>query len=308
MECAINVENVSFSYDGRKNAVSDASFYAPKEGITALIGPNGSGKSTLLKLILGIYESQSGKIKSTPDPRKERDAISYSPEVYALFPHSNVMEYLMLAGQLRGMRMGESRTAAANMLKSVNLEHLKKCNTHTLSKGNRQKIQLIACLVSRPKLAVFDEPWSGLDPENQEQMATLIIDAANAGSTILLTGHHMGMIERTCHRIVAMRNGSVVISGTTDELLKRLLPTKKLFMSFSKPVHHRPQNFGGFRSEWDTLSLTANVEVPSGADMSPLITAASACGEIVDISTEIGTLHDAYIALYKDIFQDNEDA
>lgn len=305
---AITVVGVSHSYDGRGKAVDDASFSVPQGGITALIGPNGSGKSTMMKMILGLFELQSGVITTNPNVLVHRNSVSYSPEVFSMFPHATVTYYLMLAGQLRGLGIRASRMAAGEILEKVGLTALGKLRIFSLSKGNRQKIQLLACFVSRPKLAFFDEPWSGLDPENQEEMAKLITESAAGATTVLLTGHHLGMIERTCSSIIAMKLGKIVAHGTADELLRRMLPNKQLAVSFAHAITAPPATLGGFEVKWDTLACNAMVQIPAGADMSPLISAAGACGRILDINTRAGTLHDAYLTLYRDVLTNDEDA
>ena len=115
MPNAIQIDKLYFSYNTIQ-VIHAASFTVPKQGITALIGPNGSGKSTILKLILGLYVPQAGNIIADPDPKSDRNLISYSPEVYSLFKHATVIEYLMLSAQLRGMKIRESKLAGKAFL------------------------------------------------------------------------------------------------------------------------------------------------------------------------------------------------
>jgi len=298
MEQAIQVQNLSFSYSTRK-VLHDTSFTIPKHGITSLIGPNGSGKSTILKILLGLYTQQAGTVIISPNPKTERNSIAYSPEVYALFKDSTVLEYLMLAGQLRGMKITESKNASKDFLHKIGLGKIKHTPVYSLSKGNSQKIQLVACLISQPKLAILDEPWSGLDPENQEKTTQLLVEASNAGATVLLTGHHMGMIERASKHIIAIQDGRVIASGTPEELLRKILPDKNLTLTYSTGTC-RPQQFKDIPVVWDQQGLNAKLIIRTGMDIGIIISEARKYGNIVDINTSVGTLHDAYMSMYGD--------
>jgi ABC-2 type transport system ATP-binding protein len=208
-------------------AVGDISLDIPRGGVFALLGPNGAGKTTLLRMILGLILPDAGTISwhdgiaagrhggpGSPDRR----SIGYLPEDRGLYPDVEVLRTLVYFGTLRGMSREAARSAAVEWLERLQLADRAGEPLKSLSKGNQQKVQFISAVLHRPQLSVLDEPFSGLDPLNQDLFLGLIRDLGSEGRTVLLSAHQLQLVERVADALVVINRGQVVLQGTVDEV------------------------------------------------------------------------------------------
>lgn len=186
--------------------------------VHGFLGPNGAGKSTTIRILLGILRKTSGNVQVLGgDPW--RDAVSlhkrlaYVPGDVNLWPNLSGGEAIDLFGSLRG---GLDKKRRAELLHRFDLDPTKKCRTY--SKGNRQKVALIAALASDVELYILDEPTSGLDPIMEATFQECIRELKNQGKTILLSSHILAEAEALCDRLTIIREGKAVESGTLSEL------------------------------------------------------------------------------------------
>jgi len=199
-------------------AVDGVSLDIQSGEIFALLGPNGAGKTTLLRMILGLMLPDEGTIRFG-DARSIRPAeVGYLPEDRGLYQDVPVLRTLAYFGRLRGMPGAEAVTAAQRWLERLELIDRRNEPLKSLSKGNQQKVQFISSVLHAPRLAILDEPFSGLDPVNQDLFLTLFRELRDNGTTIVLSAHQMQLVERIADRITVMNRGRVVLSGTLDEL------------------------------------------------------------------------------------------
>ena len=199
-------------------AVDGVSFDVQAGEIFGFLGPNGAGKTTTLRMILGITRPDSGTIVFEGQPRVDRDRVGYLPEERGLFEDAPVADMLVYLGALRGMKRTEARTEASRWLERLGLTDRARAKLNTLSKGNQQKVQFAGAILHRPSLAVLDEPFSGLDPVNQELFLAIIRELRDGGVAVLLSAHQLNLVERLCDRFLLIARGIQVLEGTLEAM------------------------------------------------------------------------------------------
>ncbi|GAW40746.1 putative ABC transporter ATP-binding protein YxlF [Brevundimonas sp. SH203] len=215
---ALTLESVSKRY-GDFDAVRDLSFQVQKGSICGFLGPNGAGKTSTLRMILGLQPATSGRIEilGAADGRQVRDRIGFLPEERGLYKKMTPVEAIAFFGALKGVPASEGRRRARAMLEQQGLGAAQKKKMKDLSKGMAQKVQLIASVVHRPEFVILDEPFSGLDPMNQQGLETMIRDLAAGGATVLFSTHVMQHAERLCDKVVLLARGRKAFEGTVDQ-------------------------------------------------------------------------------------------
>jgi ABC-2 type transport system ATP-binding protein len=212
---------------GRKLAVAGVDLAVPRGCIYGVLGPNGAGKTTTLRMLLGIIDPDAGEriVLGTPRPREASDRIGYLPEERGLYPSMKAKEAIAFMGALRGLDWAEGRRRGIEMLEAAGLGAAAGEKIRALSKGMAQLVQLLGSMVHRPELLVLDEPFSGLDPVNQEKLEALILAERERGATILFSTHVMAHAQRLCERIAIIADGKCRFEGTVDEA-RALLPMR----------------------------------------------------------------------------------
>lgn len=215
----LRVEGLRKRFNGR-SVVDGLSFEIRPGEIFGLLGPNGAGKTTTLRMILHVFAPDEGTIRfafsDRGEPQKE---IGYLPEERGLFEKARVLETLLYLARLRGRRDGaQLHQEALAWLERLNLGEYADKRIETLSKGMQQKAQFIAAVLHRPKLAILDEPFSALDPVNQDLFLQLIRELRDQGMTVLLSSHQMNLVEALCDRILLIYQGREALSGSLEEI------------------------------------------------------------------------------------------
>ncbi|MGA0545007.1 ABC transporter ATP-binding protein [Brevundimonas sp. VNH65] len=215
---ALTLESVNKRY-GSFQAVKDLSFQVEKGAICGFLGPNGAGKTSTLRMILGLQPATSGAIDilGADDGRKVRDRIGFLPEERGLYKKMTPVDAIAFFGALKGLPQSEGKKRARDMLEQQGLGASRNKKMKELSKGMAQKVQLIASVVHRPEFVILDEPFSGLDPVNQQGLEAMIRGLAAEGSTVLFSTHVMQHAERLCDKVVLLARGRKAFEGTVDE-------------------------------------------------------------------------------------------
>ena len=218
MTAALTLDGLSKRY-GDFHAVRDLSFQVEKGTICGFLGPNGAGKTSTIRMILGLQSASAGRIDilGANDGRKVRDRIGFLPEERGLYKKMTPVEAIAFFGSLKGLPTGEGRRRAREMLDAQGLGESKRKKMKELSKGMSQKVQLIAAVVHRPEFVILDEPFSGLDPVNQQGLESIIRDLAANGATVLFSTHVMQHAERLCDKVVLLARGQKALEGTVTE-------------------------------------------------------------------------------------------
>jgi len=215
---ALALTDVSKRY-GAFQAVRDLSFQVPKGSICGFLGPNGAGKTSTIRMILGLTPATSGRVEilGANDGRKVRDRIGFLPEERGLYRKMTPVDAIAFFAGLKGVPLGEGRRRARVMLEAQGLGEASNKKMKDLSKGMAQKVQLIAALAHEPEFVILDEPFSGLDPMNQQGLEVMIRDIASKGATVLFSTHVMQHAERLCDKVVLIAGGQKAFEGTVDE-------------------------------------------------------------------------------------------
>jgi len=203
---------------GRTRALDGLDLQVRTGEVHGFLGPNGAGKSTTVRVLLGLLRPDAGDctlLDGDPwhDAASLHHRLAYVPGDVSLWPNLSGGEVIDLLGRLRG---GLDEKRRADLLERFELDPTKKARTY--SKGNRQKVALVAALASDVELLLLDEPTSGLDPLMESQFQQVIRDERSQGRTVLLSSHILSEVEALCDRVSIVRAGRVVESGSLDEL------------------------------------------------------------------------------------------
>ncbi len=223
MTASLELIDVRKSY-GDFPAVAGVSMAVPPGSIFGLLGPNGAGKTTTIRMIMDIIAPDSGEIRTFGRPREAADLrrIGYLPEERGLYRKMTVHDQLMFLGEIRGLSRRDAQAAVARWLERVELGSWAKNKVEELSKGMQQKIQLVGTLLHEPEILILDEPFSGLDPLNQEMFKDLLSEYRGQGRSILFSTHGMELAEKMCDHICLISHGRAVLTGELKEIKRRL--------------------------------------------------------------------------------------
>lgn len=215
----LKLENVT-KYYGDNLAVDNLSFTINPGEIFGLLGVNGAGKTTTFRMIMGLLEPTSGTI--TLNNKKLdynlRERIGFLTEERSLLTKLTVEEQVVYYGTLKGMEKEDILKKLDTLLKRFNILEYKKRKIKELSKGNQQKIQFITAIIHEPDLLVLDEPFTGLDPLNVELFMDVIKEFQKKGHMILFSSHRMEHVELFCEKLVILKKGQTVLSGSLKEI------------------------------------------------------------------------------------------
>jgi len=204
---------------GNFQAVRDLNFDVPKGSIVGFLGPNGAGKSTSLRMALGVLSPDRGEV-SLLGARPNLESlkrVGFLPEERGLYKKMSPRQIITYFARLKGMTSRDAKARADELLEMMGLSEFGRSRVTKLSKGMAQKVQILSALAHRPDFLILDEPFSGLDPVNQQALEDLIIDEHKRGATIVFSTHVMEHAERLCEKIVMMARGRKVFDGTLEE-------------------------------------------------------------------------------------------
>jgi ABC-2 type transport system ATP-binding protein len=216
---AIELESVSKSF-GPVRAVDALSVRVPPGSVYGFLGPNGAGKTTTLRMIMDIIRPDSGAIRlfGQGAPSGMHSRVGYMPEERGLYRKMTAMAVLIYFGSLKGLTGTDLRQRATRWLERISLTQYANKKVEELSRGMHQKLQFAVTAINDPELVILDEPFSGLDPVNQDLLREMIAEMRRAGRTVLFSTHVMHEAERLCDFIVLINRGRVVVDGTLDEV------------------------------------------------------------------------------------------
>src|SRR5262245_1327443 len=219
----LELERVTKLY-GDFRAVDEVSFQVQEGSITGFLGPNGAGKTTTLRMILGILRPSAGKIAvfGAPSALDVRARVGYLPEEKGLYKKMKCWAIVAYFATLKGVDRRTARTRAYELLERYGLKDFAEKRTEALSKGMGQKVQVLASIAHDPELVIFDEPFSGLDPVNQQVLEEVVRDLAARGRTVLFSTHVMQHAERLCQRVLVIAKGRKLFDGTVHEALRTI--------------------------------------------------------------------------------------
>ncbi|MCM3389423.1 ABC transporter ATP-binding protein [Ureibacillus chungkukjangi] len=219
---------------GKFTALNGVNLEVNEGEVFGFIGPNGAGKSTTIRILLGILKATKGEVKifgkdAWSDAVELHKRIAYVPGDVNLWPNLTGGEVIDLFVKLRG---GNHQSRREELIQRFDLDPYKKCRTY--SKGNRQKVALVSAFSSDADLYILDEPTSGLDPLMEQIFQQCVLEAKEAGKSILLSSHILSEVEQLCDRVGIIRQGEMIETGSLSEL--RHLTRMNLILETKEPI------------------------------------------------------------------------
>ncbi len=216
---SLDVSNITKTFNNF-TAVSDISFTVQPGRIFGFLGTNGAGKTTTMRMILDIIRPDTGTItwNGTPTRDLPREMFGYLPEERGLYPKMEVEDQLQFIGQLYGASASDIDARITEWLERLNITENRKKTVEQLSKGNQQKIQFLASLLHDPEILILDEPFSGLDPVNAEQMKNAFREMRDRGKTIIFSTHQLDDAQELSSDVAIIHRGRLMTSGSVEEV------------------------------------------------------------------------------------------
>jgi ABC-2 type transport system ATP-binding protein len=222
MSNILEVNNVVKKY-GDYVALNAVSLTVPRGSIYGLLGPNGAGKTSLIRIINQITMPDSGEIildGEKLDP-KHISHIGYLPEERGLYKSMKVGEQCLYLAQMKGLSKSEAKAQLDYWFDKLEIQGWWNKKIEELSKGMAQKVQFVVCVLHKPKLLIFDEPFSGFDPVNANVIKDEILELQKQGSTIIFSTHRMESVEELCDHIALIHKSNKLIEGSLDEVKRK---------------------------------------------------------------------------------------
>lgn len=230
---SLEVKNIVKKY-GEKTVVNQLSFQMKEPGVYALLGTNGAGKTTTIRIILGMLSKDEGEVIWNGKPLDVLNTnIGYLAEERGLYPKYSLIDQLLYFAKLKNVPREEAKKRIKYWAERLEVEEYiypapktgkqvkgKSMNADQLSKGNQQKIQLMAALISEPDILILDEPLSGLDPVNTDLFKTIIREEIDKKKYLIMSSHQMATIEEFCTDITILNRGNAVLQGNLNEIKK----------------------------------------------------------------------------------------
>ena len=222
----IEIKNLNKKYNNT-SAVKNINFKIDKGSIVGLLGPNGCGKTTTIGMLLGLIKPSSGKVFiNDQDIENEKNRTKILEKVNFISPYVElpkkltVEENLKVYGKLYGVNNLNDKIF--HLMKDLNLIEFKKRKTGELSSGQKNRVSLAKALINEPEILFLDEPTASLDPDVGDYIRGYIENfVSKQGTTVLLASHNMNEVERLCNKVMMMKNGEIIDSGTCGSLINK---------------------------------------------------------------------------------------
>lgn len=306
MEKLLVAQNVSKTY-GTYKALNDVSIEVPKGSIFGLLGPNGAGKTTFIRIINQITMPDSGSVYLDGEPLRPHHIqhIGYLPEERGLYKSMKVGEQALYLAQLKGLSKSEAKERLKYWFERFGISDWWNKKIQELSKGMAQKIQFVVTVLHRPKLLIFDEPFSGFDPINANLIKDEILKLREEGATVIFSTHRMESVEEMCDHIALIHKSNKLLDGklidikrayqnniydvgllatnpeqTTQELQERFQVTPTLFKSIHEELQYR-------------------IQIPETASANDLVSYLTSKGQLTHFVEVIPSANDIFIETVK---------
>jgi ABC-2 type transport system ATP-binding protein len=251
---ALEVKGLSKRF-GKLQAVNNISFDIPEGSVFGIIGRNGAGKTTTIRMMMGIYEKDSGEIflRGKKIDSSFKDQVGYLPEERGLYKKMKVLDTLLFFAELKGFKGAPAKAKAMEYLERFSLADRKNAKIQDLSKGNQQKIQFIATVLHSPEFIILDEPFSGLDPVNTNILRDIMLELRRQGKIIIFSTHGMDLAEKMCDHLILIDKGELLLNGSIPEIKKEysksnisLVHEGDINFLKNKDYIEKIENFGNF--------------------------------------------------------------
>ncbi|MCE6994255.1 ATP-binding cassette domain-containing protein [Saccharothrix sp. S26] len=288
----LEVDRVSKRY-GEVVALDGMTFDVRAGELFGFVGSNGAGKTTTMRIALGVLAADSGEVRWNGEPItfQTRRRIGYMPEERGLYPKMKVLDQLVYLAELHGLSTNAAHRSAETWIARLGLRDRRGDEVQRLSLGNQQRVQLAAALVHEPDVLVLDEPFSGLDPVAVDVMSAVLREKAAGGVPVVFSSHQLDLVERLCDRVGIVRGGTLVASGSVDEL--RAGGESKLVVDAPRAAPGWADHLPGVRSAHTSSGRTV-LEVASDVDDQAVLRAALATGPVHEFSRQRPSLTELF--------------
>lgn len=297
----LEVRNVSKSFTGHK-ALDDVSLNVRAGEIYGLLGPNGAGKTTLIRIINHITAPDAGTVTFDGRPLTADEVVNigYLPEERGLYKKMKVGEQAMFFAQLKGLSAKEAEASLRQWFDRLEISGWWNKKVEELSKGMAQKVQFIVTVLHRPKLLIFDEPFSGFDPINASILKREILELRNQGATVIFSTHNMGSVEELCDSITLINRSRNILTGSMVDIKNRF-SDHRYSLAYSEsagspvealsPMVHNIST--GQRDSMGNPILT--FELNDGGLRRDVLAAANAVADVVSFQPILPTMDDIFV-------------
>ena len=298
----LEAHSISKSF-GSFKALQEVSLMVPKQSVFGLFGPNGAGKTTLIRIINQITMPDSGHVLLDGEPLRPDHIryIGYLPEERGLYKTMKVGEQVIYLAQLKGLSKSDAKAQLKYWFDRLDIGHWWDKKVQELSKGMAQKIQFVVTVLHRPKLLIFDEPFSGFDPINAQLIREEILNLRDQGATVIFSTHRMESVEEMCDHIALMNKSKKILDGN-------LMDIKRAYQSNVFRVGIKSADKAG---TWKILEeqfgatpvvfksiheeVQCKLQLPDGHGPNDLFAQLSKFGEISHFVQEVPTANDIFI-------------
>ncbi len=300
----IEARNITKKYTGH-TALDDVSVSIPQGSIYGLLGPNGAGKTTLIRIINHITAPDKGEVIFDGHRLCADDVvhIGYLPEERGLYKKMKVGEQAMFFAKLKGLKSKEAERQLKQWFERFGIMNWWDKKVEELSKGMAQKVQFIVTVLHRPKLLIFDEPFSGFDPINADLLKREILKLRDEGATVIFSTHNMESVEALCENFSLINRSRNILSGNVAEIRSRMgADTYKLtfqgspealFTSLGDRVLHR--TIGNPTETPQGITYNAELKLQAGTPMREFIRLANESVDIVTFDRALPSMNEIFI-------------
>ena len=301
MNNILEVKNVVKQY-GDYTALNSLSLQVPQGSIYGLLGPNGAGKTTLIRIINQITMPDSGEVLLDGKKLSPNDVqyIGYMPEERGLYKTMKVGEQCLYLAQLKGLSKSEAKKQLDYWFDKLEIQGWWNKKIQELSKGMAQKVQFVVCVLHKPKLLIFDEPFSGFDPVNANIIKDEILELKKQGATIIFSTHRMESVEELCDDIALIHKSNKLIEGKLDDVKRNnrsgVYEVGILTQNVEGLMYDLTQKFEVGTANFKSLNNDLKLEIKIG-EIHPnvLIESILNFGQMTHFTEKIPTVNDIFI-------------
>lgn len=301
MSIILSASKVTKQY-GDYLALNGVDLEVPEGSSFGLLGPNGAGKTTLIRILTQITAPDSGSVTFKGKPLQETlpEQMGYLPEERGLYNRMKVWEQAVYLCQLKGLSHGEAVTRLKEWFERLHMQEWWNKKVSALSKGMQQRLQFVITVAHKPELLILDEPFSGFDPVNAEEMKREILRLKEEGTTIILSTHNMASVEELCDNICLINKGNVILNSSLHEAKQQF--SKSLFevrfkgseMAFANALGHQ---FEILEIKEGPDSTKAVLKAHGSIDSNTLLGALLKTVDIVSFEEQVPSMNDIFIDL-----------
>lgn len=306
MSNILEVKNVVKQY-GDYTALNNVSLQVPKGSIYGLLGPNGAGKTSLIRIINQITMPDSGTVFLDGEQLKPEHVqhIGYMPEERGLYKTMKVGEQALYLAQLKGLSKAEAKKQLDYWFDRLEIQGWWNKKIQELSKGMAQKIQFVVTVLHKPKLLIFDEPFSGFDPVNANLIKDEILELKKQGSTIIFSTHRMESVEELCDDIALIHRSNKLIEGKLHDVKKEYRTNSFQVGIMTSNVeglmYQLTQKFTVGQTSFKTLNDDLKLEVQIGnSSPNELLNILTQMGQVTHFVEKIPSVNDIFIQTVSD--------